>query len=73
MRITDAHFIRPSTVLNLEINLLSKVLNPVGKIAWASPMPHSDRYKLGIEFVEVDPENSHFISDYIELQNGNII
>ncbi len=58
-------FIRPATDLNLEIKMLSRILNPAGRVSWASPLPHSDRYKLGIEFVELEPVEKNYISDYI--------
>jgi hypothetical protein len=63
-------FIRPATPLNLEINVLSRILNPVGKVVWASPLPHSNRYKLGIEFVDMDPVSKRYLDDFIDLQQG---
>lgn len=65
-------FIRPSTKLNIEINILSRVLNSTGRVSWASPLPHSDRYKLGIEFVELDPVQRQYLSDYIDIERGNL-
>lgn len=64
------NFIAPLTPLRLEINLLSRVLRPIGQIAWASPLPHSNRNRLGIEFLEIDPIEKNYLKDYISMQMG---
>jgi hypothetical protein len=65
--ITDK-FIVPSTNIMLEINLLSWALTPVGRVVWSSPLPHSDRYRLGVEFIELDPNQKNYLTDYIDMQ-----
>jgi hypothetical protein len=66
----NTRFIAPQTQVALEFSLLSRLLRPNGKIAWVSPIPHSDRYKLGIKFTEVDPKEQEYISDFIDMQMG---
>lgn len=61
-------FIARATPVMLEVNLLSRILTPIGKIAWASPIPHSDRYRLGIEFIEIEPQDKKYLSDFIEMR-----
>ena len=61
-------FIAPSTNLMLEVNVLLSVLNPIGRVAWASPLPHSDKYMLGVEFVEIDREQKKCLDDFLEMQ-----
>lgn len=65
-------FIAPLTNLNLEVDVLSRILNITGKVAWASPLPHSDRYRLGVEFVEFDEMQERYLSDYIDLHMATI-
>jgi len=65
-------FIPSSTLLMLEINVLSRILRPIGRIAWSSPIPHSDRNRLGVEFVEVAPNEKHYLSDYVKMQLGQL-
>lgn len=65
---THNKFIAPMTHLMLQINLLSRQLNPVGRVTWVNPLSHSDRYRLGIEFVELDPQEKNYLADYINLQ-----
>jgi len=64
-------FISPATCLNMEINILSRIINSVGRVVWAAPLPHSDRYRLGIEFLELNQLEKNYISDYINMQTGN--
>jgi len=61
-------FIAPSSNLTLEINILSRILNPIGRIAWASPVPHSNKYRLGVEFLEINPVEKRYLNDYIGIQ-----
>jgi len=64
-------FIPPSTPLSLEINVLTKVLNLTGKVAWSCPLPHSDRYRAGIEFSNISDKQKLAVADYIETQLVN--
>ena len=64
----NQQYLAPETVLNLEVNLLSRVIYTAGKVAWVSSMPHSYRYNVGIEFVEMDPVQKRFISDYVGMR-----
>lgn len=65
-------FIAPATPVMLEINVLSRILRPIGKIAWSSPLPHSYRNRLGIEFLELDPQEKNYLADYIKMQMGQL-
>ena len=65
-------FIAPETPIGLEINILSRIINPFGRIAWTSPLPHSNRYRVGIEFIEFNPVEKNFLSDYIDLRLNKI-
>ena len=58
-------FISPQNYLNIEINLLPEVINTAGRIVRADSLPRSDRYRLGVEFVELDFRKKQFLSDYI--------
>jgi hypothetical protein len=61
-------FIRPQTPVSLKVNLLSRILNPIGRIAWSFPEPHSDKYRVGVEFLEMDYTEKKLLSDFINLQ-----
>lgn len=60
-------FIAPATSLMLEINVLSRILRPAGKISWVSPLPHSERNRLGVEFTELNPKEKNYLEDYINM------
>lgn len=61
-------FIAPSSNVTLEINILSRIISPIGRIAWSSPLPHSDKYRLGIEFLEFNPVEKRYLGDFIHIQ-----
>lgn len=69
---TNDKFVARSTMIMLEVNLLSRVLSAIGKVVWASPLPHSDRYRLGIQFDELSQQDKNFLDDYVAMQLGRI-
>jgi hypothetical protein len=56
------------TSIMLEINLLTRVLHPIGRVVWSAPFPHSDRFKAGVEFFEFDQQEKQFLSDFITMK-----
>jgi hypothetical protein len=69
LRLTNEEFIPASTLLMLEINVLNRVLKPVGKVAWSVPLAHSHRSQTGIKFVEFDIRQRGYLNDFINMQN----
>ncbi len=65
-------FIAPSVVLMLEINVLSRTLNLIGKVAWSAPLPHCNNYCTRIEFIELYPREKQYLQDYLSVQPGKI-
>ncbi len=63
-------FIPPATPVMLELSLLCRTLYPIGKISWCQPLPHSDKNRLGIEFIEFDQTEKTFLSDYVNIKTG---
>ena len=61
-------FLTPETLVSLEINVLSKVLHAVGKISWSLPLPHSERFRVGIQFLEFDSAQKDYLTDFIRMQ-----
>jgi c-di-GMP-binding flagellar brake protein YcgR len=66
-------FIAPQTTIMLELSLLSRLLRPIAKIAWSSNIPHSNRIQMGVEFLELDPNEKNYLQDYMNMQTGQII
>jgi len=64
----DQQYIPPATLLNLEVNLLSRVIRPAAKVCWVAPLPHSYRFRVGVQFLEMDPEEKRYLSDYIDMR-----
>ena len=65
-------FMAPSTLVSLGISVLSRTLRPSARIAWSQPLPHSDRYRVGVEFLELDLGEKNYLSDYIDMQRHTI-
>jgi len=65
-------FIPPQTTVAVEINILSRILRTIGRVTWSSPIPHSDKYRSGVEFLELAPAESSYLKDYIDMQSGNL-
>lgn len=66
-------FIAPLTPLMLEINVLSRILRPIGRVAWSHPLPHSNRYRLGMEFLELNPGEKNYLKDFIDMQRATLL
>ncbi|MBI5144693.1 MAG: PilZ domain-containing protein [Candidatus Omnitrophica bacterium] len=65
-------FIASSAILMLEVNILSRMLNLIGRVAWASPLSHSNNYCMGIEFLELGTREKEYIQDYIGVQQAKL-
>lgn len=68
---TGISFVPPKTPVMLEVNLLSKVLKAIGKIAWVQTLPHSYRNKIGVEFLNMDPLERNYLSEYLNMRLSN--
>lgn len=71
LNFTGISFLSPKTTVMLEVNVLSKVLKVIGKIAWAQTLPHSYRNKIGVEFLNMDPLEKNYLSEYLNMQLSN--
>lgn len=65
-------FVAPKTLVVLEVNILSRIIRPVGKVVHSSYLPHSDKYYLGVEFLEIDLMEKRYIADFIDIQIGKL-
>ncbi|PIQ87916.1 MAG: hypothetical protein COV73_01540 [Candidatus Omnitrophica bacterium CG11_big_fil_rev_8_21_14_0_20_43_6] len=68
LKLTNEQFISTSTLVMLEINVLNRILRPVGKVAWSQPLAHSNRNQTGIEFVEFDNTERNYLKEFIDMQ-----
>ena len=64
-RLNADRFFPQGLKLNLELNILSKIINPVGRVIWSDPSPRTNRYRLGIEFIKINSLDKDYLSDYI--------
>lgn len=71
MCFTSNNFIPPETALMLEIKVLSCFFKAIGKVVWAQTLPHSYRNHIGVQFIEVDPEEKKCLEDFINMKTKN--
>ena len=67
LKLAHEQFIPTSTLVMLEINVLNRILRPVGKVVWSTSLLHSHRNHTGIEFVEFDSIEQNYLKDFIQL------
>lgn len=65
---TTDKFLAPDTLLMTRINVLARTLAPIARVAWVNALPHTNRYKFGVEFIEVDPGDKKYLSDYLQMR-----
>ncbi len=65
-------FIAPNTLLMLQVNILSRILSPVARVAWVNSMSRADRYLCGVEFMELDSIEKKYLGDYIDMRSGRL-
>ncbi|MFA6383911.1 MAG: hypothetical protein WCY10_00915 [Candidatus Omnitrophota bacterium] len=65
---TNNRFIAPSTAVNLEINIASRILRPIGIVTRSTPASHSDKFRTGLTFVEFEPAEKKYLSDFITMR-----
>jgi c-di-GMP-binding flagellar brake protein YcgR len=64
-------YVRPQALLDLDLQLESRVVHAVGRVAWTQNMLHADRVRFGVEFIECDPRDAEYVTDFIEKRlNG---
>ena len=68
LKFNNEQFIPTSTLVMLEINVLNRVLRPLGKVAWSMPLAHSNRNQTGIKFVEFNSLEQNYLKDFIDMK-----
>jgi len=68
LRFNNDKFIPISTPIMLEINVLNRVLRPIGRVVWSQSLAHSNSSQMGIEFVEFDALEKNYLKDFINMQ-----
>ncbi len=67
LKFTSDKFIPVSTLLMLEINVLNRLIRPLGKVAWSTPVAHSGRQQTGVEFLEFDRLERNYLNDFVSM------
>ena len=59
-------FIKPQTRVVLDVNMPIGSINTIGMVKWTGALSCFDKYQVGLEFIEINPKDKIFISDYID-------
>lgn len=70
LKFTNDSFVPTSTAIMLEINVLNRVLRPIGRVAWSTPLPHSNRNQTGVEFIEFNTRERDYLKEFVNMQLG---
>ena len=73
LRLANERFIPSATLVMLEINVLNRILRPVGKVAWSTALMYSNRNQTGIEFVEFNRIERDYLKDFIQFYRSLLI
>jgi len=65
-------FIAPSTILMLELGVLSRTLKPVAEVVSSIAVAHSDRNRLGLKFLEMEDEEKSYLENFIKMKTGQL-
>jgi hypothetical protein len=67
LRINFESFVKPQEAMKIELRLFPKeeAILVEGRVAWATQVPSSDRYQLGIEFIEKGEDSQQNIRKYV--------
>lgn len=68
IRFINNAFVPPATPVMLELNVLSHIVRPIARVVWSSPFHRQDRFHLGAEFLEWDPKDKKYFSDFISMK-----
>ena len=58
--------------LNLELNILSKIIKPVARVIWTQALLNSEQHQMGVEFINLNAQDKSCLSEYINLHTTNL-
>jgi len=65
IKILSNEFIPKDNALKVNINLIDKIISLKAKVAWCNKKRISDKYLIGLEFVEISRENQSNIFKFL--------
>ena len=73
LRFINDSFLPTATPIMLEIYVANRVLRPIGRVAWSTSLPHSNRNQTGVEFIEFNMLERSYLEDFVNMQLGSTI
>lgn len=66
LRIICNEFISVNSPLKISVNLIDRVITLKARVAWCNRRRISDRYSVGLEFLEVNQANKRHIDNFLQ-------
>lgn len=60
-----SEFISVNSPLKISVNIIDRVITLKAKVIWCNRRRISDRYSVGLEFLEVNQANKHHIDHFL--------
>jgi c-di-GMP-binding flagellar brake protein YcgR len=65
VKILASDFLPKGNLFRLNINLIDRLVDVKAKVAWCNKERISDRYSVGLEFVEASEDNQKSLCDFL--------
>ncbi|MBN3040477.1 MAG: PilZ domain-containing protein [Candidatus Omnitrophica bacterium] len=69
IRILSNQFIPRDNIIKVNVNLIDNLVSLKAKVVWCSKNRSSERYSLGLEFLEGDADKRRNISHFLKNTN----
>lgn len=60
------NFYPKNSSLRVSLNIISKIVNIRARVVWCNKERFSDRYSIGLEFIEVAPSDKKDLIEFLE-------
>lgn len=66
VRFISDHFIKPQSILKIELVLerAKKVIKALAAVKWVKPLYDDEQYEVGVEFLDIDSGELQFLKQY---------
>lgn len=65
-KILTEEFFPKEKTLKININLINEIIGAKAKVVWCNKEPYSERYQMGLCFLEMDRKNKNHLKAFLE-------
>lgn len=67
VRVLSEQFVTPGDTINVNINLIEKMISARAKIVWCNESDYGQRYLFGAEFVDMTEDDKNTLRSFLSL------